>query len=166
MPVLAEQLGATDVIKGLLVSSNLVALTIGNLLNTVSIKKIRPIYLLSGALTLFTGGIIFMASLKTLPPLYAATALMGFANGVSYPTLMGLSIRHVDQPRRTSAMGIHQSVYAFGMFSGPWLGGINADYIGIQPMFMVVAGFVYIGSIALLIVYQRFHRKIEAGIRE
>ena len=36
-------------------------------------------------------------------------------------------------------MGLYQSVYAIGMFSGPTLSGILADQIGIQPMFVVTA---------------------------
>jgi MFS family permease len=36
-------------------------------------------------------------------------------------------------------MGLHQSVYAIGMFAGPWLSGILADAIGIQPMLGVTA---------------------------
>jgi predicted MFS family arabinose efflux permease len=37
-------------------------------------------------------------------------------------------------------MGIHQSLYAVGMFTGPWLSGILADRLGVQPMFVVTAG--------------------------
>jgi MFS family permease len=35
-------------------------------------------------------------------------------------------------------MGLFQAVYAVGMFSGPWLSGILADVIGLQPMFGVI----------------------------
>jgi predicted MFS family arabinose efflux permease len=37
-------------------------------------------------------------------------------------------------------MGLHQAVYAIGMFAGPWFSGILADSIGIQPM-LGVTGF-------------------------
>jgi MFS family permease len=163
MPILAEQLGANDVQKSLLLSLNLLAFTIGNLLNTVFVKRIRPIALLVGAFTIFTSGIVLMVFLRSLAPLYAATAIMGFANGFSYPTLMGLSIQDVEQSRRTSAMGIHQSVYAFGMFGGPWIGGALADRFGIQPMFGIVGGFVYVVGLLLIVVYMRVHRNLEAN---
>jgi MFS family permease len=42
-------------------------------------------------------------------------------------------------------MGLHQSVYAIGMFAGPWLSGILADAIGIRWMFGVTA----VASLAL-----------------
>ncbi len=161
MPILAGQLGATDVEKSLLLSLNLLAFTIGNFLNTVFVKKIRPIYLLVGTFTVFAGGIVLMIFLRSLAPLFIATAVMGFANGFSYPTLMGLSIQDVEQTRRTSAMGIHQSIYAIGMFCGPWIGGVLADSLGIQSMFGIVGGFVYAVGLVLIAVYVRVHRKLE-----
>jgi MFS family permease len=36
-------------------------------------------------------------------------------------------------------MGLHQAVYAIGMFGGPWVGGWLADAVGIRPMFGVTA---------------------------
>jgi MFS transporter, DHA1 family, multidrug resistance protein len=48
---------------------------------------------------------------------------------------MGMSIERVDESQRATAMGVYQSVYAIGMFTGPWLSGLLADALGIQPMF-------------------------------
>jgi DHA1 family multidrug resistance protein-like MFS transporter len=50
-----------------------------------------------------------------------------------------LSIQNVADAERTTAMGLYQSVYALGMFGGPWLSGVLAAAIGIQPMFGVTA---------------------------
>jgi DHA1 family multidrug resistance protein-like MFS transporter len=52
---------------------------------------------------------------------------------------MGLSIQYVADAERTTAMGLHQAVYAIGMFGGPWLSGRLADAIGIRPTFGVTA---------------------------
>jgi MFS family permease len=52
---------------------------------------------------------------------------------------MGMSIEHVADANRATAMGLHQAVYSIGMVSGPWLSGILADSMGIQPMFGVTA---------------------------
>ncbi|NTW99761.1 MAG: MFS transporter, partial [Geobacteraceae bacterium] len=40
---------------------------------------------------------------------------------------------------RSTALGLHQSIYAIGLFAGPWLSGILADSFGIQPMFGITA---------------------------
>ena len=58
--------------------------------------------------------------------------------------LLGACIRYVDNGERTSAMGLNQTVYAIGMFGGPWLSGILSQAIGIQPMFGITAGAVLV----------------------
>jgi len=52
---------------------------------------------------------------------------------------MGASIQHVQNADRSTAMGLHQAVYAVGMFAGPALSGVLAKAMGIQPMFGVTA---------------------------
>ena len=155
LAIRAENLGGNDIVKSLLISLNLVALTSASLLNTIITKKVNHIYLLAVSIFLFVAGIAVMFATKSLSFLYLGTILMGIANGFAYPTLMGLSIRDVDQSHRTSAMGIHQSVYAVGMFAGPWLGGILAGVVGIPTMFGISAAFTLIGSYVLLLIYRR-----------
>jgi predicted MFS family arabinose efflux permease len=71
--------------------------------------------------------------------IFAAQFLIAVSQGISYPVLMGMSIRDVADAQRNTAMGLHQSVYAIGMFAGPWLSGLLAAAIGIRPMFGVTA---------------------------
>jgi MFS family permease len=58
-------------------------------------------------------------------------------------------------------MGLHQAVYAIGMFAGPWLSGILADAMGIRLMF----GFTAVASLALGLVLIRLlpRKQIGAG---
>jgi MFS family permease len=160
LPILAEELGAGDVAKGLLVSLNLAALTAGNMLNTVIVRKVRYIPVISVSIVVFAIGIALTTVASSLAALFAAAMLMGLTNGFSYPTLMGLSIHRVDQSHRSSAMGIHQSVYAIGMFSGPWLGGLLADAAGIRPMFLITAAFIVVASLVLIAFYARWIRRL------
>ena len=91
-------------------------------------------FLLSAAI----GGAALAPSMAAL---FFVPILIGLSSGIAYPVLMGLSIRYVTEAERTTAMGLHQAVYAIGMFSGPWLSGLLADAIGIRPMFGVTAFF-------------------------
>jgi DHA1 family multidrug resistance protein-like MFS transporter len=77
---------------------------------------------------------------------------MGAANGLFYPVLLGQSIERVDLPHRTTAMGIHQAVYALGMFAGPWIGGVLSDAAGIRVMFEIMAGFCLVASSVLVVL--------------
>ena len=139
MPVLAKQLGAGDVTIGLLASVNLLLFLLGNLSATSSGSRLRSESMLLGTYILFALAIAAAALAKNIPLLFLIQGLLGIAHGIGYPVLMGLSIRDVPANQRTAAMGLHQSVYAAGIFIGPWASGVLADAIGIRPMFAVNA---------------------------
>jgi len=137
LPVLAKELGATDVALGLLLSLNMGVAALGNLTVTTIVKRVgarRLVYLAFLALLLGLGG----ASLApTIPWVYVSQCFIGLAFGIGYPTLMGLSIQHVEGKERSTALGLHQAVYSVGMFAGPWLSGMLADALGLRPMFAI-----------------------------
>jgi MFS family permease len=139
IPILAKQLGASDVFQSLLVSMNIAMLTAGNLLATTIVKRIGARNLVYISFMLLFVGVGGAALAGSLWVLFAAQLCIGLCQGIGYPVLMGLSIQHVADEERTTAMGLHQSVYAIGMFAGPWLSGILADALGIRPMFGVTA---------------------------
>jgi MFS family permease len=141
LPILAKQLGATDVVLSMLVSMNIVLYTLGNLVATTIANHIgarRLVYLSVFLLFIGIGG---AALAPSLPLIFASQAGVGLAMGIGYPVLMGMSIQYVADAERTTAMGLHQAVYAIGMFGGPWVSGLLAHAVGIQPMFGVTAFF-------------------------
>jgi MFS family permease len=139
MPILAKQLGGTDVTQSMLVSMHVGVVITGNLVATAVVNRVglqRLVYLSFVLLSVGIGG----AALTTaLPPLFVSQFCIGLSMGIIYPVLMGMSIRHVADTKRTTAMGLHQAVYAVGMFGGPWVSGWLADVIGIRPTFGVTA---------------------------
>jgi MFS family permease len=138
-PILARQLGASDVVLSLLLSINIGVVMAGNLSTTVLIKRFgsRPFIYLSFGLQAL--GLCLAAVAPQLWLVFAAQFCMGLAAGMGYPVLMGKSIEYVVEQERTTAMGLHQAVYAIGMFAGPWLSGILADTTGLRPMFAMTA---------------------------
>jgi MFS family permease len=84
-------------------------------------------------------GTVGAALAPSVPILLAVQGFLGLGIGVGYPLLMGMSIQNVPGPERSTATGLHQAVYAIGMFTGPWLSGILADALGIRPMFWITA---------------------------
>ena len=158
LPILAEELGANDVVKSLLMALSVAATTAGNLLNAFLSRKGKHLSVVTVSIALFCFGVATIAVAGNLGVLFVTLLFMGLANGFSYPTLMGLSIERVEQSTRTSAMGIHQSVYAIGMFVGPWLGGLIAEAAGIRVMFGITAAFILVVSLALIAVYAKIRR--------
>lgn len=158
VPILADQLGATDVTKSLLVSLHQGVGIAGNLLATVIARRLgerRLVQISFGLLFIGVGG---AALAINLPVLFVGQFFIGLTTGIAYPVLMGMSIERVDDAERTTAMGLHQAVYAVGMFAGPWLSGILAKAVGIRPMFGGTA-------IACLVVGWTISRFLAAGRR-
>jgi len=139
IPILAKNLGAGNIAQSFLVSMSIGVFAIGNLAASWSAKRTNSKNIVIISLVIIVIGILFGALASSLWLVFVAQFLTGFAGGFSYPVLMGMSIENVDEDQRSTAMGLHQSVYAIGMFAGPWLSGILADKIGIQPMFAVIS---------------------------
>lgn len=139
MPILAEHLGATDITLSLLLSMHIGVVTAMTLVTATVASRVGARRLVYVSFLLLSGGIGLGALAPSLIWVFAAQFCLGVAQGLGYPVLMGLSIRNVDDAGRTTAMGLHQSVYAIGMFAGPWFGGLLADALGLRPMFGVTA---------------------------
>ena len=139
IPILAKQLGGTDVTQSILVSMHIGLVLLGNSIATAIIRRIGARRLVYVSFVLLSAGTGAAALTTSLPLLFVSQFLIGLSMGISYPVLMGMSIRHVEDTERTTAMGLHQSVYAIGMFGGPWVSGWMADAMGIRSMFALTA---------------------------
>lgn len=139
IPILAAKLGATGMTQSALVSMNVGVGTLGNLVATTIVNRIGARRLVYGSFILLCAGVAGVGLAPSLPFVFVAQLCIGLSQGIVYPVLMGLSIRQVGESQRTTAMGLHQSIYAIGMFAGPAASGVIADLIGIRPMFGVTA---------------------------
>jgi MFS family permease len=137
IPILARQYGASDVLQGILVSMNIGVVALGNLITTAVIRRVGKRVLLYLSFLILGLGILAIAVGQSLFFVVAAQFAIGLSTGINHPILMGMSIERVDERQRATAMGVYQSVYAIGMFTGPWLSGLLADALGIQPMFFL-----------------------------
>jgi MFS family permease len=150
MPILAEHLGATDITLSLLPSMHIGVVTAMTLVTATVVARVGARRLVYATFLLVSCGIGLGALAPSLVWVFVAQFCLGVAQGLGYPVLMGLSIRDVDDVERTTAMGLHQSVYAIGMFAGPWLGGLLADALGLRPMFGVTAAACLVAATLLV----------------
>jgi MFS family permease len=142
IPILARQFGADALQIGQLVTLNLAIVLLGNLGVSRIGSRVSPAVLMGASFACMAAGLAGAALAPGLLGLAVAQATIGLGYGIGYPTLLGMGIQRVSGPERTSAMGLHQSVYAGGMFAGPWLSGLLADRLGVQPMFAITAAAV------------------------
>ena len=126
LPILAKSLQASDVVVSTLVSLNIFLGLLGNLTATTLVRRMGARRLSYASFTILAIGLGGSTLATNVPMLIVSQVGIGYALGVAYPVLMGMSIRDVEEVERSTAMGLHQSVYAVGMFLGPWLSGIMA----------------------------------------
>lgn len=89
-------------------------------------------FLITGA---FTAVIPFTHSYALL---IITQIFAGFGRGLSFPLLMGLSIKDIDGSRRSTAMGFFQAIYGLGMFVGPVIMGYIGDFASLQDGFVIL----------------------------
>jgi len=137
--ILARQLGATDVIQSLLMSMSMTMGIVGNLLATIIVRRIGARRMAWNSFVVLSVGIGIAVMAPSLRLVFVSQFCIGLSAAIGCPVLMGMSIQHVADAERTTAMGLHQAVYAIGMFSGPWVSGMLADAVGIRSMFGITA---------------------------
>ena len=139
LPVLAKELGATDVTLSLMLSSSLVMMVAGNLLVMAVAKRTGGRSLVYLAFLLLTMGVLGAAVVPSVPLVYVVGCVVGLGTGISFPVLLGMSTERVSPDRQSLAVGLNQGITALGMFAGPSISGILADAVGIRPMFGITA---------------------------
>ena len=158
LPLLARQMGASDVAVSVLLTVNLLANAATNVFTTFRVSAVMRQRWLLLSFAAFAVGAGVAALAQSVVGLSCATIIIGAANGIFYPLLVGLSIERVDVSHRSTAMGIHQAIYALGTFAGPWAGGILSDALGMRVMFGIMGGFCLPMASALVLLADRKRR--------
>ena len=146
IPILAGNMGASDIEVGLLMTVFMAVNLVGLSATAAFVNRLGARNLVRTGFLLLGMATLLAAWSPTVWWLFLAQGLVGLATGIGYPTLMGLSIRHVSDHERTAAMGLHQAVYGVGMFTGPFVAGFLSEQFGIQTTFLFLASAVSAGA--------------------
>ena len=158
MPILADRLGATNIQLSLLtVVSEAVSLMLSLIIYTL-LRRIGQVRLIMVSIMLTTLGMLGTAFASSLWHIYLGQFIITSGAGISYPIMLGLVIDTVDYNKRSTMVGIQQSVTALGILFGPMIGGIVADSLGIRSTFILVAIFVFVCGTLLLSRYAHYRR--------
>jgi MFS family permease len=147
VPIYATDIGASRISLGWLSTGVFLTYTAGSLVSARLADRV-------GERKLIIAGLVIMGLMTTsipfihsVPLLIASRVVYGIGSGISFPVVMGLSIKRVDREQRASAMGFFQAVYAVGMSAGPAFSGIIADGIGISGMFYTVGLLCFLSTL-------------------
>jgi MFS family permease len=139
LPILANRLGASDLAQGMLVSIQVAFLTLGSVMVGVVVRRLGDWRLVWLGFSFLATGVGLAALAPALWLLVVAQCFIGLAWGTIYPVITGMSIKHVADEGRNTAMGAFQTGSSVGVFAGSWISGLVAGWLGIRPMFGVTA---------------------------
>ena len=150
IPVQAKAFGATSSTLAFLVILELLIIVPANMFTPKLVRKIGkiPVIAISIGIQVLALFLIFYA--KGMLLLWISQGLLGVGYGLAYPILLGMTMECTRPEEHSIATGFHQSAYALGMFAGPYISGLIATVVGVQPGFAVTGWIVLIsGAISI-----------------
>ncbi|MCL2098966.1 MAG: MFS transporter [Oscillospiraceae bacterium] len=138
-------LGTSEIQNGLLMIFSYIPTALGALfLGRFLAGRIKEYKLVTAGMLILGVTTILIPFTYNYGTLLVTQVIAGFGKGVSFPLLMGLSIKKIQEHKRGAAMGIFQAVYSFGMFFGPFITGL------INENFELGAAFIFIGAVCFV----------------
>jgi len=139
IPVAAKNLGATSFQLGFLTTLTTVPGILSSYLSGSYFSyKLGEKNTVTIGFLMLAFACLMVPLINELYILYFNQMLNGFAQGMIFPVLMGLSIKNVRANKRGTAMGFFQAIYGLGMFMGPILVGIISYYAGLKMGFWMI----------------------------
>lgn len=111
-------------------------------------KSLMAAFLLT---TIFT---IMIPFTETKSVFLVVQGFSGFALGLIFPLLLSMSIKSTAPEKRATAVGAYQSLYAIGIFVGPFLTGVINSNFGIESGFYFLAGLGFMATILVSTWYK------------
>ncbi len=149
----APTIGASEFDIGMLTATYAAAQVVGSYLcgsKFVSKWGLRRILIISFiSMTVYT---TLCAITYSVLFLYIITLIGGFGLGTGLSGSMAMIPTAVPYEKKTTAMGIYQSIYSAGILGGPILTGYLVAFVGYRYMFIVLS-FVSLSALFVVIKY-------------
>jgi MFS family permease len=91
------------------------------------------------ALVALAVSIFWLANVRSVPLLFAAGALFGTAQGISYPTLHAFLVDVATQAQLGRSQALFNGAFNLGVTSSAFAFGVVADRYGYRPMFVLAS---------------------------
>ncbi|HOH20621.1 MAG TPA: MFS transporter [Anaerolineaceae bacterium] len=162
IPILAKQLGATSSELGWLTAAMQFAYMATSLaVSLLMPAKFEKVAALTGIAILGVASFLVVADTR-MTTIFISRLLHGLGHGLSYPVLMGLAIKPIQNHHRATAMGIFQAIYALGMFAGPAASGWISNQAGLMAVFSS-SGWIALSALPIIFIGLRLMPAAESA---
>lgn len=90
--------------------------------------------------------------IETITQLYLVQAIYGLVTAATFPAYMAIFHRHLDRGKEGTELGVYYTLTDIGSAATGAIGGSLAYYLGFKWVFILVAVFNLLGSLALIFI--------------
>jgi MFS family permease len=90
---------------------------------------------------------------RTVPQLFLAQAILGIGGSLANPGWYAIFTRHIDKEKEGTEWSLENVSVAFAAAAAAAVGGIIADKIGFQSLFIMVGILSLVGMIVQITLY-------------
>jgi MFS family permease len=91
---------------------------------------------------------------RTVFHIFLIQVVNGFGAALSYPSWMAIFTRHVDSHKEGLDWSLYSTTTDLGGALVAGLGGVIANYLGFQPLFLLVGSLSLLGTAFLFVAYK------------
>lgn len=114
--------------------------------------------MIAGSLIISLSAFLFIFA-KTVPYIFLIQSFNGLGAALSYPSWMAIFTRHIDYRKEGFEWSLYYTAIDLGGALAAGFGGVVANYLGFQPLFLLVGLLSLLGTAFLFILYQDLWRK-------
>ncbi len=96
---------------------------------------------------------------RTVSHIFLIQVIGGFGAALSYPTWLAIFTRHVDNRREGLEWSLYYTTTDLGGALVAGLGGAIANYLGFQPLFLLVGLLSLLGTAFLFVFYRDLRKR-------
>ncbi len=117
--------------------------------------KLWPLLLVQGGAAAAS---LVVASTQNVGAFAAAFVMLGINAGLAYVSALFYAL-HGRQEGKGRSSGFHEAVVGSGVFMGPLVGGLVAQYVNVRAPFVVCAGVLLLATAVQLVLTARGRRR-------
>lgn len=157
---LAQSVGASDFQVGILNTvMSLGSMISGFLLPRFFMKFIREKTLLYISNAIACVCCVLFPFARGIWSIYIIEFASGFVSSFALALYMSMAVRFIPEEKKSSAMGVYQSVYGIGVFLGPTISGLFIDSFDYSLAFTLIGMFAVLSMALQAMFYKKLFEK-------
>lgn len=134
------------------VVKSVMQLPVSSYIDAVKGEKDDFVFMVAGALIVSLVPLLYYFFVRETWQMFAVETLNGIGYAMLVPTWLAIYTRHIDRHREGWEWMLHSNAIGLGFAVTSTVGGVLAERFGFGVIFLLTAGFSFVGSLLLLLI--------------